>query len=197
MARMWSAGDPRAGVSCSWRVWPCARPCALSEPRRQRFHGECVGRPAARSSGLGGPPPHSPRVAGGPGGVPPPGPCAFVPGARGLLAPAHAVSRHYARMRAVTPLWPDDAAGSGFSGLPRCAEPRPGFSPGCRNAAFPGIFGTGLPFAHALPAPVPRAPTVAAWSAAGLLWPATVRWQPGQRPLANGGLHTGSARVCA
>ncbi len=27
-------------------VWPCARPCALLRPHRERFHGRCVGRPA-------------------------------------------------------------------------------------------------------------------------------------------------------
>lgn len=35
-------------------VWPCARPCALVGPFRERLHGCCVGRPAATGlSGLG------------------------------------------------------------------------------------------------------------------------------------------------
>lgn len=45
------------------RVWPCARPCALARSVRKRFHGCCVGRPAALdTAGWGKPPPHSPQA---------------------------------------------------------------------------------------------------------------------------------------
>lgn len=40
--------EPSSGVSVrAPGVWPCARPCALARPRRERLHGCCVGRPAA------------------------------------------------------------------------------------------------------------------------------------------------------
>lgn len=59
-------------------VWPCARPCALAGAVSKRFHGACVGRPAALdSAGWGTLPPHSPRAADRPGRcAPSPGPSA-------------------------------------------------------------------------------------------------------------------------
>lgn len=89
MAGLWSApgvvrgssGGPEGaaeGVRCAPAVWLCARPCALVGPVSKRFHGACVGRPAALdSAGWGTLPPHSPRAADRPGRcVPSPGPSA-------------------------------------------------------------------------------------------------------------------------
>lgn len=65
-------------------VWPCARPCAVVRPSRERFHGCCVGRPTALDSvGWGTLPPHSPQAADRSGRrTAPPGPCAEPVGGR-------------------------------------------------------------------------------------------------------------------
>ena len=72
-----SCSNRGAGIGmCSGYVCPCARSCALAARFRGRFHGFCVGRPAALDPvGWGIPSPHSPRVTVRSGGrSPPPGP---------------------------------------------------------------------------------------------------------------------------
>lgn len=72
-----SCSNRGAGIGmCSGYVCPCARSCALAARLGERFHGFCVGRPAALDPvGWGIPSPHSPRVTVRSGGrSPPPGP---------------------------------------------------------------------------------------------------------------------------
>lgn len=72
-----SCSNRGAGIGmCSGYVCPCARSCALAARFGGRFHGFCVGRPAALDPvGWGIPSPHSPRVTVRSGGrSPPPGP---------------------------------------------------------------------------------------------------------------------------
>lgn len=76
MAGLWSVRQ-YGRLRCAPVVWPCARPCALLRPPRERFHGWCVGRPAVLDPvGWGTPPPTSPRAADRSGRrTPPPGLC--------------------------------------------------------------------------------------------------------------------------
>ncbi len=124
-------------------VWPCAHPCACQGSWRAGSMSTAWVGPLHRSSGLGEvPPPHSPRVAAGPGGAglpgrtmqgPSAGVCrprpARVPPARHGLAGASVCSwrtRLLAAVHAPPPAIPTPLRRARFGRMASVARPLPG-----------------------------------------------------------------------